>query len=149
MNTVRHIRPKHRRHTNSELPSILYRFHGLAIPALSWATLSRNMNIPLELNQVRVIPIAIANTAKITMAMNHPGLSISHPHALFGNSMNSRKLPSSPQFEDPDPLFPSINPARKAVNPTTNHLVKSKGLKRAVFIRFHPRLKGSKYSMFI
>ena len=62
---------------------------------------------------------------------------------------NSRKLASSPAFEKFGPRPPSVNPARNALNPITNHLVRSKGLNRAIFIRFHALLRGSKYSMFI
>ena len=40
-------------------------------------------------------------------------------------------------------------PARKAVNPTTNHFLISKGLKRAFVILPHARDNGSIYAMFM
>ena len=69
---------------------------------------------------------------------------ISQSQALPGKPRNSRKLQSSPHLELLDPRFPSASPAKKAVNPTTSHLCRSKGWKRAAFIRFHARPRGAK-----
>ena len=102
------------------------------------------MNFPLELNQSMTIPITIKTNTPNAISMNHPGLSINQPQALPGKPRNSRKFQSLPHLELLDPRLPSANPAKKAVNPTTNHLCRSKGWKRATFIRFHARPKGAK-----
>jgi hypothetical protein len=50
---------------------------------------------------------------------------------------------------DPPPPAESKAPAKKAVKPTTSHLRRSNGLKRAFFILSHPRDNGLTYSIFI
>ena len=143
MKRIIHINPKTRRHKNSEFPSILYFFQGLTISALSRTTLSRNINLPLELSHVKTTMMPVINRNINIINMNHPGLSISHSHALCGKSRNSRKLIFPREPEPFDPPGPSRSPARKALNPMTNHLWRSKGLNRASFILSQARLKGS------
>ncbi len=57
------------------------------------------------------------------------------------------EAPIIPHLELLEPRLPSAKPAKKAVNPTTNHLCRSKGWKRAIFIRFHAPPSGAKKAM--
>ena len=135
MNNANTINPKKNRHTKRELPSMLYCLQGLAISARSWTTLSRNIIFPLELSQVKTTHIAKRNIAIKMIPMNQPGLSVSHSQPRWGRLRNSRKVRSSPLLlPELFPCGPSSSPAKKALNPMTNHLFKLNGLKSFLWL---------------
>ncbi len=80
--SMKHIIPYIKRHVKSELPYCLYSFQGLTTSARLWITLSRNINLPLELNHVNTISIAIMKNKPKIIRENHIECSNNQLHAM-------------------------------------------------------------------